>query len=368
MAITLNALKNRVLTQDARQRIRLAHAGLALALMLVAILLMHVLVWLGVSEGAGLWAWTAASAIGLVSMFLAIRMGWSAGLSDPSLTVPQLLYAVACTAAAYRVAGAAHGAALLMVAVVLMFGMFGLKRAQAWLVGAYSVLTFGLAMHSGVRSQPAVFDPRVQSAYFVALVLFVCGLMAVSGRVAAMRRRLRSHKRELAQALEHISKLATRDELTGLLNRRAMTDLLESERHRSIRAGHAWTVAILDVDYFKDVNDAHGHAAGDEALRVVARVCASELRGGDFASRWGGEEYVLLFRDLDSDRALAAAERIRTSVEVTPVRFGDHTFCVTASIGVATYQPDEEVVHTLTRADRALYEAKAAGRNRVHQK
>jgi diguanylate cyclase (GGDEF)-like protein len=359
------ALLDLLLTRDPKQRLRLVHSGLASTLMLVAVLLMHVMTWLGVNDGSGLWVWTVVSLSGLVTMFLAIRLGWSAGLEDPSLTVPQLLYAVGCTAAAYRIAGAGHGVALLMVAIVLMFGMFGLKRRQAWLICAYTVATFALAMHLGVAAQPGVYEPRVQASYFVSLVLFVCGLMAVSGRVAAMRQRLRAQRTELVQAFERIHRLATQDELTGLPNRRAMTDLLEAEQHRSARAGHQWSVAVLDVDHFKRVNDFHGHAAGDEALRTVARVCAAMVRKYDSVSRWGGEEFVLLFRDIDPQLAVAAAERVRTRLEVTPVCYGDTIFAVHASIGVAAHRRGEDAARTLSRADRALYEAKASGRNRV---
>ena len=89
----LRSLADVVLTRDAKQRIRLAHSGLASALMVVAVALMHVMTWLGVNDGTGLWPWTAVSAIGLVAMFITIRLGWSAPLRDPSLTVAQLLYA-----------------------------------------------------------------------------------------------------------------------------------------------------------------------------------------------------------------------------------------------------------------------------------
>lgn len=363
----LRALTDFVLTRDPKQRIRLAHSGLASVLMLVAVSVMHGMAWLGVSDSKGLWPWTVVVVVGIVAMFLAIRLGASARWKDPSLTVPQLLFAVACTAVAYRIAGAGHGTPLLMVGLVLMFGMFGLRATQAWLVGAYSVLAFGLAMYSGATEQPAVYDPRVQAAYFVSLVLFVCGLTAVSGRVAAMRQRLRAQRTELARAIERISLLATRDELTGLMNRRAMAELLEKECQRSDRAGHPWSVAILDVDHFKRINDVHGHAAGDEALRVVARVCASVIRGSDAVARWGGEEFVLLFRDVDPVQALAAAERIRSSVATAPVSFGDETFGMTVSIGVATWRPGNDMAQALSNADRALYAAKVSGRDRVRE-
>ncbi|AXK72197.1 GGDEF domain-containing protein [Lysobacter sp. TY2-98] len=361
----LGSLKDLVLTRDAKQRIRLAHSGLASVLLLAAVAAMHGMAAFGVNDGKGLWPWTVASVTCIVTLFAAIRFGWSARLKDPSLTVVQLLFAVACSASAYRVAGAGHGAPLLMVSVVLMFGMFGLRAVQAWLIGGYSVLAFGLAMYSGVRARPDIYDPRVQLAYFICLILFVCGLTAVSQRVSAMRDRLRAQRAELAAALERISLLATSDDLTGLLNRRAMSELLERERQRSDRAGHAWCVAILDIDHFKRINDVHGHAAGDEALRVVARVCTKAMRSCDAVARWGGEEFVLLFRDVDPAHAVDAAERIRASVAASPVSFGAATFGLTASIGVATHQRGDEIAQTLSRADRALYMAKVAGRDRV---
>lgn len=283
-----SALLDLLLTRDPKQRVRLTQAALASVLLMLAIVLMHVLVWLGINAGAGLWVWTAMCAGGIVTMFLAIRLGWSARFADPALTAPQMLYAVACAAGAYRIAGAGQGVALMMLGIILMFGMFGLDRRQAWLIGAYSISAFGLAMFSGAIAEPAVYDARVQLAYFTSLILFVGGLLAVSGRVGALRRRLRSQRTELANALEHISVIATHDALTGLLNRRAMTELLETERERSVRAGHQWSVAILDVDQFKLANDLHGHAAGDEALRVVASACTSIVRKCDSVSRWGG--------------------------------------------------------------------------------
>lgn len=332
---------------------------------MLAIVLMHVMTRLGINDGTGLWVWTAISAGGLVTMFLAIRLGWSARCVDPSLTAPQILYAVACCAGAYRIAGAGHGAPLMLLGLILMFGMFGLERRQAWLIAAYSVSVFGLAMVSGAKAFPEVYDAPVQVAYSISLILFVFGLMAVSGRVAGLRHRLRSQRTELAIALQRISLLATHDALTGLLNRRAMTDLLETERERSVRAGHQWSVAILDVDHFKLLNDVHGHSAGDEALRAVARVSTSVVRKCDSVSRWGGDEYVLLLRDADPRLAQAAVERVRTSLASTPISLGDCTFTVTASIGVAAHLRGEDVASTLSRADRALYDAKAAGRNRV---
>lgn len=354
-----------MLTTDSRQRLRLMHSGMAALLMAASVLLMHVMAGAGLSDGRWLWPWTAVSGVGLLGMFLAIRCGWALRFADPSLAVPQLLYAVGCAAVGYRINGQGQGVVLLGATLILMFGMFGLKRRQAWGVGGYAIATFGAAMWWGAVAAPTAFKPALQLSNFAMFCVFVCGFLAVSGRLSTMRSRLRAQRIELADALERISLLATHDELTGLLNRRAMGELLHSERERSMRKGHAWSLAILDIDHFKQVNDVHGHAGGDEVLRVVARAGLGTIRKCDAIARWGGEEFVLLLRDIELDGARAAVERIGAQLALLPISLGGPTFHITASIGITAHVAGEEVARTLSRADRALYQAKSSGRNRV---
>lgn len=355
-----------LLTRDPEQRLRLVNSGLALVMMTLAVLVLHLWRWLGVVDGVGLWPWTIASIGGLAAMFLASRSGWTRHLPDPYLAMPQLLYAIASGAVAYRISGPGHGASLLLVALVLMFGTFGLPRRRARWVAGYTVAAFGVAMYSGATAQPSIFDPRAQAGYFIAFVVFVCGFVAANERIATIRRRVHVQKSALADALQRIHALATRDELTGLLNRRAMVELLEAERQRAAEMEVQWCIAILDVDHFKRINDRYGHAAGDEALRTVSGVCSGMIRGCDSAARWGGEEFVVLVRKVDAQSAQAAAERMRATLERTPLRFEGATVDLTVSIGVSLHVRGEDVAVTLARADRALYRAKAAGRNRVH--
>jgi diguanylate cyclase (GGDEF)-like protein len=159
--------------------------------------------------------------------------------------------------------------------------------------------------------------------------------------------------------------MATRDELTGLANRRCMAELLEAERERSLRSGHPWSVAIIDIDHFKRVNDAYGHAAGDAVLRAVAEVGAGAIRRCDSLARWGGEEFILLLRDVDPGAASIVAARLRQALQESDIAVDDAFIQVTASIGIAAHRPGESVNATMSRADRALYVAKAGGRNRV---
>ncbi len=185
--------------------------------------------------------------------------------------------------------------------------------------------------------------------------------------VARVRTALRlSHLRsELAARNAELEKLARTDMLTGLANRRHADDMLRATVASARRHGRALTAALLDLDHFKSINDRYGHAAGDAVLREVGLRLASELREEDVAARWGGEEFLLLLPDTPD--GATTCERLRTAIADIPVLCSDGTRVpVTASLGWATWCEDEDAEVLVARADRALYDAKEAGRNRVH--
>jgi diguanylate cyclase (GGDEF)-like protein len=162
--------------------------------------------------------------------------------------------------------------------------------------------------------------------------------------------------------------LSANDGLTGLLNRHAFEDRWSGEVARARRYGRPISIAAIDIDYFKQFNDTHGHAAGDLALQSIARVIRSRVRGGDFVARLGGEEFVVALPETNSAAALRIAEKLREAVANHRIAMpgGRTPESVTISIGVASW-PDhgEEVTRLLDRADDRLYEAKLAGRDQV---
>ncbi len=167
--------------------------------------------------------------------------------------------------------------------------------------------------------------------------------------------------------LERLAGLARKDPLTGLPNRRALEEELPRAFARAMRAGASLSVVVLDVDRFKEVNDTHGHAAGDAVLAAVAARAAAALRGSDVIARLGGEEFAVLLPGTDLARAAEAAERIRAAVAAEPIVLGGAlALDVTVSLGCAALRPEEDDGRALlARADARLYEAKRAGRNRV---
>jgi diguanylate cyclase (GGDEF)-like protein len=157
---------------------------------------------------------------------------------------------------------------------------------------------------------------------------------------------------------------AATDSLTGLPNRRACQDTLKRMVAQASRKVSPLSALLLDLDRFKQINDRYGHGAGDDALASVGEVLAGCVRTSDFAGRYGGEEFLILLPDTDSEGALDTAEKLRAAIETIDVPQVDRT--ITASLGVATYPTDALDSDTLVRmADRALYAAKGAGRNRV---
>lgn len=197
---------------------------------------------------------------------------------------------------------------------------------------------------------------------YMRLNLFVSGCVALPTAVIASLHDF--HMRAYQRRLEE---MAWTDSLTGLLNRRFFVHAAEEERARMRRTKQTAAVVLIDLDHFKEVNDLYGHAAGDLVLKEVAAIAHSELRGPfDRLGRWGGEEFVVLLSCVSEEQALLVCERLRRRIEQTSILLDDREVCVTASFGICMMRPDTELSAALEAADRALYDAKRMGRNRLN--
>jgi two-component system, cell cycle response regulator len=170
----------------------------------------------------------------------------------------------------------------------------------------------------------------------------------------------------MATLVEEAQRLATVDPLTGLMNRRAFLAALDVEMERSQRLRYPLSLLLLDVDHFKVINDTRGHASGDAVLASLGELLGQHARKVDVVARWGGEEFVLVLAGADEESGKVAAERFRQAIESTEVLDSrGERIPVTASIGLARLEPGEPRDSFIDRADRAMYGAKTAGRNRV---
>ena len=172
---------------------------------------------------------------------------------------------------------------------------------------------------------------------------------------------------DLKQAEQRAQELARRDVLTNTWNRRHAEETAQREVTRARRGGQPLSLILLDIDHFKSINDCYGHLVGDEALKAVAAECQQTVRAEDVVARWGGEEFLILLPDTGLQGASELAERLRHALSLLIIDVADQQPPprITASLGVVCLSPDESFEELVARADKALYLAKDAGRNRV---
>jgi diguanylate cyclase (GGDEF)-like protein len=227
-------------------------------------------------------------------------------------------------------------------------------------------IAFLVAMHAGIYAM------RFGAAYRLAARLSAHLQEEVEIRTRELSNKnskLEQTQIELKQANETLQQLSITDGLTGVHNRMYFEQQLQQEWRRCSRQALPLSILMIDADHFKRLNDSAGHQVGDECLRLVAAEIAQHFkRAGELVARYGGEEFIVLLPDTPQNKALAIAESLRIAVERLPIDQGDKRYRVTISIGVSTVIPglDQQPTQLIATADAALYEAKDAGRNRVH--
>lgn len=314
--------------------------------------------------------WQAAGVIGynvagLGVFYALVRSGIAARAKEPTLAFPQVLFNASLVILAYALIPLARGLALQWLCMLILFDMRRLSAAQVrWVtISAYALLlgTVQAILHIA----PGSIDMGAEFVNVAMASLTLCTLLVVTHIGQRMSTHRKQQKVELERTVAQLNALSTRDGLTQLFNRRHMLTLLEEEIRRSHRCGRPFCVAILDIDFFKRVNDQHGHAMGDTVLRDVANLAQATLGPTQALARWGGEEFLLLMPETTLAEATDAVERIRGAVR-------DHDWArrvpglkVSLSAGVCEHDGMPLATSTLERADRALYQAKHAGRDRV---
>ena len=253
-------------------------------------------------------------------------------------------------------------AAWLIVPPVVAMLIAGMRSAVGWTSLSCMALTALYALpHLGV-ALPAYPLVDLQTLHFLSAVGLV---VLVVGFVLLFEMTRTQGFIKLERALNFINELAIRDELTGVHNRRHLLSLIEVEQARSARAARPFCLCLLDIDFFKRINDTYGHSAGDCVLREFATAVQAQVRDADCFGRYGGEEFLLMLPETSLEAAAFLVERIRAAVETLRFVDIDAALTVSVSIGVAQFRPGESIAQAIARADEALYLAKARGRNRV---
>jgi diguanylate cyclase (GGDEF)-like protein len=302
--------------------------------------------------------------VGVAAFYVLVRVGAGIGLAPTTLAGLQGVFSISCHAWAYAIGGPLRGVTLLGLPVIVVFCIFALRPRQTLMLTTCGLGAMGGTMWWLAAHDPLNFPPAVEAATFAITAVGTVAVALLTGEMNKMRARLKTQKNDLLAALDTIRTLATIDELTKLTNRRHMNELLAQEERRRDACAGPTCIAVLDIDFFKRINDRFGHAAGDNVLRDFAQATRAELREGDVLARWGGEEFLLMLPNTTPANARTVLERMRARVAALEP-CGDAEDRVSFSAGLGVWQPDEPIVDTVNRADKALYAAKAAGRNRV---
>ncbi|MEO6365187.1 MAG: diguanylate cyclase [Luteimonas sp.] len=358
-----------VLSTDPRRRIRIAQ-------WLISVLVytaMAVVLWFGIPEGLVRedrlldWMWFVLT--GQAAFYAALRSGWSERFADPALTTAQIILGVVAVDWGYLLCGPIRSVALYPLPLIFAFGAFSLGLRRIVLLTTFALATLAASMVALHVSRAGLDgwsltdrELRVDATNLLMSIILLPALSLVAARLSALRSRLRSQREALGAALEEVQRLATHDELTGLANRRHVQERLEQERHRYMRTKHPFSIAVIDIDNFKSVNDRLGHAGGDEVLKTFAANAAKTLRTCDLLARWGGEEFLVVLPNTSGQQAQATLQRVLELMRSLPHGAGAP---LTFSAGVTEYLAGERLADTISRADREMYRAKEAGRDRV---
>lgn len=358
-------LANHLFSPDPRLRNMLLYwAGSALFYS-VSIVVLHLQAHAGYIEQAGAdWlSWFMVA--GLMLFALLIRLSVVLKIAPRHLAFLQALFGFACNMGGYMLMGEVRGATLVVMLVIMVFCTFSLRpRATRGLCVA-GIVALGLTMSWMVANDPERYPLHIEVMHFLLGTSALLAVTLLTGEMSKLRSSLKQQKQELLTAVSKIRTLATIDELTCLANRRYMNEVLTAEERRRPDPDQPMCIALLDIDFFKSVNDKFGHDGGDSVLRTFAAAARSELRAADLLARWGGEEFLLMLPATEVNEAMLVLKRMAERVRAIDVPGLDMQRDVTFSAGLVKRIGSEPFAETITRADKAMYEAKSSGRDRV---
>ncbi len=292
--------------------------------------------------------------------------GFTERFKDHYFVVPQVIVSAAILLAFAYIAPEVGMMFLCTLFVVFNFGSLRSTPQQTAIF--CTAMALGLAGLFLLTDKPISMPHGTYLERFATMSVFIltigrCMFLGIFS--SAMRQSLYQSGLKLKQAYKRIEELAELDELTGSFNRRCIMRMLDDEIARAHRSQTPCSIALIDLDWFKRINDGYGHPTGDEVLRTFAITVFANIRNFDRFGRYGGEEFLLVLPDTLGDSAANILDRLRVIIASLDWSAFSPDMRVTISAGVATLRPDETEDSLLARADNALYSAKARGRNRI---
>lgn len=297
----------------------------------------------------------------VVLFYCAFRFGLNARFGDQSLMLPQILAALLIMLTVAYLEQATQMALVPFVLIAFSFGIFRLSTASLILLlfgclGAYLGI---IALH--VRAEGYGIGFRAELMQWFVLALTLPGMILVGKQIQNLRQLLNATRYQL----EHFEEKSVRDELTGLYNRRQLQTELDRAKLQIDTLSIPFSICLIDIDRFKEINDNSGHLAGDTILKEFSCMARDSIRDTDILGRYGGDEFMLILPNTDLKGAVMHAERLRVYAHFLDFQKILPQKHISLSIGVAQYRRGEKIDDLISRADAALYQAKQLGRNRV---
>jgi diguanylate cyclase len=305
--------------------------------------------------------------LGSVACFIALsEAGINDRFSDHYFVVQQSMVSLAIMLAFAWLAP--EVGVLFLCTLFIVFSFSALRSTPRQTAIAWTAMAFGLAALFLLTDKPIAIPHQSYLERFITMLAFTLTIgrcMFLGIFASSLRESLYKRGLQLKEAYKRIEELAELDELTGAFNRRCIMRMLDDEIARAQRNRTPFAVALIDLDWFKRINDAYGHPTGDEVLRTFAITIFANIRAIDRFGRYGGEEFLLILPDTTRDTAARILDRQRDIIAGLDWSAFSPGMNVTISAGVAALGPSEAADALLARADSALYKAKAQGRNRI---
>jgi diguanylate cyclase (GGDEF)-like protein len=358
--------------KQARQRMIIRRTLMAMGWCGFVALLLPVCFKLGLIRGTlfGVFMILAGGLAGYIIIFVFILTGLNKRFKDNGMTLLQVTWATAVLMVSVYYANQQVRLLFLMIYLVIMlvavlFAAFRVRSGGFIYITIIALLGYGSVILLLSWNHPQSFNLKMEIIQWLAFALTISGASVVGSELSTLRRMLKSRNIELQSVLKKVNELAITDELTGILNRRHVMDVLKYQKSMADRGDYTFVVCYADLDHFKQVNDHFSHSTGDIVLQKFVVLTKDVIREVDYIARFGGEEFLFILVKTSLPEAVVASERIRKSIQT--FSFGDlfPDLHITVSIGVTAYRPGERIEDLLDRADAALYRAKESGRNRV---
>src|SRR5437773_8663904 len=333
---------------DPKQAHRIRQYLIAVGTSVLVWALLFLLYWEGYLEEAGLMHVTGAMLFFFALFYALFRSGLNLKFRDPSLTVEMMESAiVVLTWAMFHATPAGRGVIILMLPFIFLSALFRLGTRDLLGVAGFSVICYGAMTFLLLYFRPATIDLRLMLLHWAALAAVLVWFAFMGGHMSRMRMQLALGKSDLEKALHSIQELATHDELTGVHNRRHLMEMLRHEKNRCARNGATCCISIVDLDFFKQINDKFGHQAGDGVLCGFSRSVVQRMRASDYFGRYGGEEFLLILTDTNLEGARIVADRLRRETEQLSLSDTNPDLRMTVTFGLDEHQSEHHYDHTI---------------------